>query len=74
VADNSAKTYRKNRDELIEEYFSLGDKLRKQILHRAFLSVDLAGATKMKVGEDALAIEVLLPTIPFIPGSDSQAA
>ncbi len=57
MADNSAKTDRKNRDELIEEYFSLGDKLRKQILHRAFLSVDLAGATKMKVGEDALAIE-----------------
>lgn len=54
---NNAKPAGKKRDELIEEYFSLGDKLRKQVLHRAFLSVDLAGATKMKVGEDALAIE-----------------
>jgi len=56
VVYNNAKPEGKKRDELIEEYFSLSDKLRKQV-HRAFLSVDLAGATKMKVDEDALAIE-----------------
>jgi class 3 adenylate cyclase len=47
----------KKRDELIEEYFALGDRLRKQDYHRAFLSIDLAGSTKMKRDEDTLNIE-----------------
>lgn len=56
MLDDTPHPPEKTRDELIEEYFGLEDRLRK-VLHRAFLSIDLTGATEMKVGEDTLAIE-----------------
>jgi class 3 adenylate cyclase len=41
----------------LANFFQLVDTLESQIVHRAFLSVDIAGSTELKKGEHHLAVE-----------------
>ncbi len=54
---SSSGNLEQSRDDLLKQYFLLGDRLRSQIIHGVFLAIDIAGSTKLKDGQDPLIVE-----------------